>query len=348
MTLRDARDTKDSLAHNRLRNGAPTIRSKGTMTITGLTGIPLSRGSSLDKDAEWFEQLLRQHHVTVANPSALRADLDIMKQLGRAYRGEETLPDNADVPHLFRRALGLDFIIKAIYRASKTPAVNQILGKLSLFCGPDVLLTEASPQSQERDLVWEVIVACLSACFTTDLTFAEPDVRCDYEGTKWGSACKILYTTNRDKQIGRIVGGAKQLGLSTAELGCVVVNVSNSINHQRYFGRMPGNPTEFGSFRSAEIPLELLKEDLAGIVENLDRRSLVTRLTEDLQTGEDRIKTRGVIFLAQTVCGVRAVPMLITRCDWYVFRRIAGVESSYFALLNHFVQTTLPEVIVGV
>ena len=253
------------------------------MTITGPTGIPLSRGSSLDKDAEWFEQLLRQHHVTVANPSAMRTDLDIMKKLGRAFRGEETLPDNADVPCLFRRALGLDFIIKAIYRASKTPSANQILGKLGLFCGPDVLLTDSSPQSQERDLVWEVIVACLSACFTIDLTFAEPDVRCNHEGTRWGSACKILYTTIRDNQIDRIIDGAKQLESSTADLGCVVVNVSNSINHQRYFGPMLGNPAEFGSFRTAEIPLELLKEDLAGIVENLDRRSLVTRLTQNLR-----------------------------------------------------------------
>jgi len=316
------------------------------MTITGPTGIPLASGASLDKDAEWFERLLKQHHITVANTSAMRTDLDIMKQLGRAFRGEETLPDSSDVPHLFRRALGLDFIIKAICRATKTSSANEILGKLGLFSGVDVLLTDAGPQSTDRDLAWEVIVAALSCCFTTDLRFEEPDVLCNYEGTKWGSACKILYTSKRDNQIDRIVGGAKQLELSAANLGCVVVNVSNLINHQKYFGPMPGNSSEFGSFRSPEIPQGLLKEDLTGIVENLDKRSLITRLTTDLQTGEDRIKTRGVIFFAQTVCGVRAVPMLMTQCDWYVFRRIAGVESSYFNILNHFGQTTLPGVLV--
>jgi hypothetical protein len=269
-----------------------------------------------------------------------------MTRLGRAYRGEVALPADTDIPHLYRRVLGLSFIIKSIYRVSALPEFDQITSKLAAFHGPDIILTEANPRTPEKDTVWELIIALLSRPFAEHVRFEEPDVRLTLNATNWGTACKVLYTDSRDNQIDRIVVGAKQLERSSASLGCVAVNVSNLIDHSKYFPRMPGTIDEFGSFRDFNMPLDLLRQDLGAVVLNLDKRSFITRLTQDLNTGLDRMKTRAVIFLVQTVASVTAIPMLLTMCDWYVFRRVVGVESTYFVELNHFGQTTMSEVVV--
>ncbi|HLA87846.1 MAG TPA: hypothetical protein VJL10_07485 [Anaerolineales bacterium] len=316
------------------------------MPVVDTLGLPISSGGSMKRTAEWFEQLLQKQSVSIPQASPLQQDIDDLKFIGDAFNGKVQLPVNTDLSDFFRRTLGLAFIIKAIHRSLRSESSQAVLPGLELFRGPDLSLTTIAPQSKERDKTWEYIVACVASAFSSTVKLDEPDVRCFYSNTDLGLACKIFYTADRDSQIDRLVVGAKQIEKSSADLGCILVNVTNLIDHSKYLRAKPDDPEAFLSFTNWEVPLKLLQADIVNIVQLLRGNKLVERLTQDLRTGQERWKSRGIIFMAQTACAFVTTPMLLTVCVFYGFRRIKGVEALFLTEFNSTAQATLNEVII--
>lgn len=316
------------------------------MPVVDTLGLPISSGGSMKRTAEWFEELLQQQAVSIPKESPLQQDIDDLKFLGDAFNGKVQLPVNTDMSDFFRRTLGLDFIIKAIHRSLRSESSQAMLAGLELFRGPDLSLTTIAPQSKDRDRTWEYIAACVASAFSSAVRLDEPDVRCLYNNSELGLACKIFYTADRDSQIDRLVVGAKQIEKSSADLGCILVNVTNLIDHSKYLRAKPDDPEAYISFTNWEAPLKLLQADIVNIVRPLHGNKLVERLTQNLRTGQERWKSRGIIFMAQTACSFVTTPMLLTVCVFYGFRKIQGVEEVFLTNFNSTAQSTLNEVII--
>ncbi len=315
------------------------------MPILTNTSLPSSSGASITEFVEWFEVLLANNQIKVAPSSTLRIDIDALKFLGQAYRGTTSLPREEDMSEFFRRTLGLEYIIKVIHMALRSPSGEALLSRLDVFKGADLTLTNSTQHSHERDFLWELIVACICSGFCSNVRFDEPDIRCHYSGLDWGIPCKLFYTHSKYGQIERIVSGARQLEKSSADSGCIIVNLANLINHSRYLRSKPNDPDSFLSFPDWQVPLQMLQSEMTNVINPVRTKSLIKRLTNDLRTGQERWKTRGILFLAQTVYTNNLTPMFPTVCVFHSFRHIQGVESQFLQDFNRTAQAVMNEAI---
>jgi hypothetical protein len=176
----------------------------------------------------------------------------------------------------------------------------------------------------------------LCARYTADIKLEEPDITCLFRGAKWGVAAKVLYSRDRDRQIDQIVAGAKQIEGAAVDLGVVIVNASNLVQHDEFFRPIGGG--KFGSYPDLATPVEKLKAFAKTLVERFDTKSLVKRLTED-KYGEDRLKTRGVLVFAQSVTSVMGAFATVGVCNFYKFRSVLVGEDDFFDRFNDAAQT---------
>jgi hypothetical protein len=98
--------------------------------------------------------------------------------------------------------------------------------------GEDIMTSRPGKQTQARDFAWEFVAASMCSRFAQNTRHAEPDVRCEFDGERWGIACKVLYTNDPDTQIDRMVEGAKQIAkCPDLDHGAVLVNVTPLLRH---------------------------------------------------------------------------------------------------------------------
>lgn len=303
----------------------------GMSTISGLTIARLTG---------WFEDRLAENGVRLQANSPLHQALEANRFLERAFRGEVAPPESdADFTMVVRQALGILFQLKALHRA--WPKLHGLLKpRLAALAGRDANLLIDAPQSTERDMVFETLMACLCSEFSQVLGFDEPDVLISWNGAKWGIACKILYSTKLSAHKDRIVEGAKQIETAACDYGLVAVHLANQINHGVFWGEHPSQPGNLKSFRDPGKPIEVLADMTTGYIKSIDGASLHKRLTED-KSGAPRNKCRGVAFFAQTLTAVRRVLTPLALLNFHRFRHIEGPEFALARSINHAVQTVI-------
>lgn len=110
----------------------------------------------------------------------------------------------------------------------------ELAPKLTLLAKGDPLQLSAGDQSGERDVLFEVICACICSLFASDVRFQEPDLICRYADSSWGLACKVAYGTPAQTAKG-IRKGMRQIEGSAADLGIVVVQLTNRFPHDKMY-----------------------------------------------------------------------------------------------------------------
>jgi hypothetical protein len=311
--------------------------------LNGFKEIPVSSVINLSKHADWFKRLLQTEGIIPRTGSSFNRSLLSMELYSQTYNNKSAIAViDADFPLFLREVLGTDYLIRAFHRAGEKSIRRIFTDRWNAFKGPDICLTRNAANSNERDTVWELLTAALCLDFIHDVTLDEPDIICIFNRNRWGLACKILYTDDSQHQIDRIVEGAKQIESSSADIGIVVVNITNQINHDLFFGPMLGCNTSgtFKSFREPQLPISLLKKQIQKFMLNIDKKQLNRRLIEDKHSNP-RLKTRGVLFFAQTVASVCGVPSLLSMATWYFFRDIEVGQKDFLIRFNHSAQTAL-------
>ena len=315
------------------------------MPVLTSTSLPSSSGAAIAEFADWFEGLLASNHIEVAQSSVLRKDIDALKFLGQAFRRTATFPGGTDMSDFFRRTLGLEYVIKAIHMALRTASGQFLLSRLDVFKGADVSLVNRTQQSIKKDLLWEFVVACICSHFCSNVRFEEPDIRFQYSGEDWGIPCKMFYTSSQRGQIESVVTAARQLERSSAFHGCIVVSLVNLIDHSRYLRSRPNQPDAFLSFNDWRVPPKMVQSEMTNLINPLITKSLIKRLTSDSKIGQERWKTRGIIFVAQTVYTSNLTPFFPTVCVFHGFRNIHGIEMNFLQDFNRTAQVVMNEAI---
>jgi hypothetical protein len=124
--------------------------------------------------------------------------------------------------------------------------------RLRRLCGGDHSITTVAAQSNQRDLVFELICASWMCRFSESVDLVDPpDVLCRMDEAWWGVACKSAYG-NAATAADAIRYGAEQLQRSTADAGIVCVRITDVFPHDQ----LPTVPTAerptIGSFVRVE------------------------------------------------------------------------------------------------
>lgn len=124
---------------------------------------------------------------------------------------------------LFVEGDGADFLSKTLHRGAMAGlALDRIRWK-DLVCGNPIPTMKAA-QSNERDRVWETVLAAVMATFCERVQFAEPDITGEFQGRTFGVAAKVAYSEG--KLWPNVNKGAAQ-GDGRSSASVVFVNVVN-------------------------------------------------------------------------------------------------------------------------
>lgn len=298
-------------------------------------GMSLFSLRSLDEHAAWLRGYLRGRGIVPAPGSAFDVALKRVDRLGRLAQSppRQPLPDD-EFMKLSRDAFGIDFLVETLRKAERwldtiSPEV------LRVYRSRDVNLMHHGRGSKDRNVAWEILVGALCSAFARDVALDEPDVRCRIGQSRWGLAAKVLYSSDPARHVQRIVEGAKQIENADVDLGLVALNASTLVPHDKFFRPLPGGRVTF--FEDPAVPVRMLAEFASAFINEIVRRRVVERLTQD-RHGVARVKTRGVLLFLQTLTNLRGVFAPLTVAHFFRFREIDCGEQQFCLRFNRAAQ----------
>jgi hypothetical protein len=162
---------------------------------TGLISHPLD---SIGTSASWLRNQLAEESVRV-HPSSHLADalgrLDDFRE--RVLRHETFNFATTETAYDFvADAVGADFLSKAVH-AGWEAGLRLPQTRWAHLASGNPILIKPGPHSTERNLVWELVIASLTATFATDVRFDEPDIVCTFHGETFAIAAKVAYSEKK-------------------------------------------------------------------------------------------------------------------------------------------------------
>jgi len=253
--------------------------------------------SVIGASVPWFRQRLETLGHEVNPSSALALELTALEKYRAAPIAESTVKyrDAAEVTEHQLRVRGTDFITKALHRADASGWTAWQERVQYLLSGIPNLLAR-STRSQARDLAWEILLGAICSGFCSEVSFDEPDLTCIFNGRRIGIAAKMLYSSKPNKQLNKIVEGAKQGEQAELDDAYVICNITDLIPHDKLFEHM-----HRAGVRAAEAVKEVIDGWLGAFVPQHHEQEWTRRLT-----GRDAL--RAVIFFAPTVVPTEALP----------------------------------------
>ncbi len=189
-----------------------------------------------------FEGVLKEHGLQVASGSDLeRTCLAVVDFLIKQQQPALLHPIE-DIRRYFADVLGLWVFMNKLVRLREHVDFPQLIPHLGLLNEGGVPQNVRSPVSdQVSDKLFELLIALICMEKGQDVRLDDPcsskgdnpDVMASILGRRWGFACKTMYSSSPKTMFDRICEGVDQIEKSAAEIGCVVVNFRNLIDHDR-------------------------------------------------------------------------------------------------------------------
>jgi hypothetical protein len=231
-----------------------------------------------------LRSLLDTHQIPIHAASWLgTACRNVLTELPALIRDHpckpgQSCPHLAEVIERHQRAADLLRVVLSAESALRVMNQGEVRRRLRDLASGDHAFTKRASQSNERDLVFEIVCAGVLARTTADVAFVEPpDLVCSLAGVRYGVACKVAYGEPASVA-SAIRRGAKQIEASACEKGLIVVRVTDIFPHDE----LPSFPTPerktVGSFLRTDdaehVVLELMKPIAAAISQALGPRGV--------------------------------------------------------------------------
>jgi hypothetical protein len=203
-----------------------------------------------------FEDVLKECDITIKSGSDLeRICLNILCTLGEKQQPHLVNPLE-DIRPYFSDLLGLWIFLTKIINLRTHRDFGKLVPHLQLLNEGNVPQNKEStvgtlPVREEAcNKIFELLIAFLCLEVGQDLWLASPtalkgdnpDVIVTIDGLRWGFACKVPHGKPAKSIYDNINKGVDQIEASPAEIGCVVLNFRNLIDHNRSWPIM--NETE--------------------------------------------------------------------------------------------------------
>lgn len=196
--------------------------------------------------ADRLERLLEDHSI-VPNPASWPSRMIREVREWPTWAEEQEVRDGIVRSNLFRSLQRAQFevdlliVIDLIELAAAAIPRERATARLRLLARSEHAATARSEQSNERDLIFELMCAGWMSKMATDVDLVEPpDVVCTYRGVRFGVACKGAYGS-ADTVMKAVKQGVDQLEKSECTEGAVVVRMTDVFPHDELVpGRSEG------------------------------------------------------------------------------------------------------------
>jgi hypothetical protein len=195
-----------------------------------------------------FEALLRRHGLEVSGDSPLERAILGAIEMFETHKDKTVHDLKTDCRDRWRQAFSLIEIARKMLNAQGHPDFPQLLQHLGLLVGSanlsqfSMIPVTASPSEKDtNNKVFELLVAGILFRMLSNIQLDKvrpskgdkrnPDVIGEFQGKRWGFACKTCHARNPKSFIERVEDGIDQIGKADVERGIVVVNLKNLIPH---------------------------------------------------------------------------------------------------------------------
>jgi hypothetical protein len=167
--------------------------------------------------------------------------LSIIDILGKKQQPQLTNPLQ-DIRPFLAEILGLWIFLDKVITLREHPEFVKLIPHLRLLNKCSVLQNTKSPISNgSSNKIFELLFAFLCMEIGQDIQLDSPanskgdnpDIIVTINGLRWGFACKVPFGHSAKSIYDNICKGIDQIEASPAEIGCVVLNFRNLIDHNR-------------------------------------------------------------------------------------------------------------------
>jgi hypothetical protein len=270
----------------------------------------------VQRETKEFEQILCAFGITIASGSPLESLCFSLLELKKNEQFGINSPEDLRITH--RPAFGLYDLVRRIVRLHKHQDFPVFVDHLKLLNTGTVAQNIAAPADQVAAKIFELFLGlvCLEVGTDTRLdgpvrSYGDnPDVLVTLAGRRWGFACKVPSGKSPVTAFDRLEEGIGQIeDCSAAEIGCVVFNLKNYIDHDQTWPLVNGadyaarkdTPT-YGYWIDLRRPIYLLRRDALEWQQQLVKVNGLDNVRA-LFTGKKSIP--GAILFLQTTTGIQ-------------------------------------------
>lgn len=226
----------------------------------------------IEAETQKFESILKRYNIEIRAGSPLEQMCFSLLEL---VRGKATTGDTMeDLRIEYRPAFGLHDLIRRIVRLHEHPDFSILVDHLKLLNTGSVAQNVSAPTDQVAAKIFELFIGlvCLEIGNETRLdgplrSYGDnPDILTRLDDRLWGFACKVLSGRSPKTMFDRLKEGIDQIEKSPAEVGCVIINLKNQIDHENTWPMLnkakwkAGQETPtYGSWADARAPINLLR-----------------------------------------------------------------------------------------
>lgn len=189
-----------------------------------------------------FEKILREKNKDIESNSPLDKIALKIIEMYENFKKEVKIDLCKDYREDWRRAIGLDDLIRKILIRKDHPDFNKLWRHIILLLEDSNIVQNIwSPRQDDvANKIFELYMALSFMGIGSDLEVdhpkkssegKNPDVMLTISNQRWALACKTLHSNQMRTLIDRITDGIGQIERSNADKGLVVVSLKNLINH---------------------------------------------------------------------------------------------------------------------
>jgi len=318
------------------------------------------RGGTL---VEEFEEALRTYGIVISTKSTL-ADICLAALDLENMRLRRTPVDpRTDVRPLFRRAGGLIEFMKLFLRAHAMGRGQPFVAHLELLNKGHIsqnepVLAHLAPREvyDASNKLFELFFGLLCVPISTDVELDHPvkskgnnpDVLATIDGRRWGFACKVLSGQSAITMFENIEKGVDQIEKSAAEIGVVVLKLTNVVDHELTWPLLNPDEVRVGGepvlgVRVNERPMLAYLHSIHAMkhteLEQVNGRPAIEALMRGKKT------LTGVVSFLQTATGISSsrgpMPTTVGQLGLMEFDQIAQVDFDVIERLNEVLHSRL-------
>ncbi len=264
---------------------------------------------NLDKLVDEFDLVLRQHGILITPGSELEAACLSITDLSASHQNPLLRDRCRDTRQLYINALGIWTFLAKIVRLHNKPGFAQFLPHLHLLNKGIVVQNKPLQACEDAtNKIFELLFALVLLDIGNDVVLDHPfkskgdnpDILVTLKGRRWGFACKTVYGKSGKTFFDNLKRGVEQIDNSkSAEVGCVVINFRNLIQHEQIW------PVEYRPYGT----LQFKKPDRDRIGIGLDLNKQVTSKQDSLA---DEIGVQEVLAIFSKG---KAIPGFLAYCQ---------------------------------
>jgi hypothetical protein len=191
-----------------------------------------------------FETTLCRQGIHIQSGSELEGACCSILEVLAKHQDRTIRNPQEDIRQVFTEVLGIWIFLQKVVRLQNHPSFPTFVPHLNLLNEGTVVQNKRLRASQDAaNKIFELLFALVLLDLSPDVALADPDLEdtsnpdilATIHGQRWGFACKTVYGPSGKTFFDRLKEGVDQIEVSQAQVGCVMVNFRNLIDHNAFW-----------------------------------------------------------------------------------------------------------------